>query len=606
MNGKSRMPGIMHRAVLLGMMVVLPLAARGQAHPHRGLWVGTVALHAVNEVSIPLDAGNVQRAQDPRVPTPSFDRAELRLLLHVNGAGQVSLLKDVAILNRNDPASADALAQAGARETDLALVTDPRMYAEFPPQPAMRLASAAFDFGDAKATEALDVIVEEAARIAAAFATDAGLAVETQAERLQARDDAVTLIEPVLEGIVAKADVASAFSTYIGSFPALADSIAAGTANIPALQADAAAVRDQSFYTDTRALDLVNAVVAAVDSAAPGAEVQAARHVASSYADVGNEYHRFVSGQVFGDMLVAAAAEAGGVAGGAGSLAVVRDALVTTPEAMAAVTRALQIKVQAFNDSRGEDAIDTVLDAMAAAAFSNAALSAMEISRISEEAGRAVLAAVVGRYPLPVTAPTLDYNGFVASATFLDSPSQAAMAAATAAIDARATNPLYTELSVYSAAKIAALNALRAPYGLAARSMRSELPLAGSLAPGQGDPRMLADLAQPTDLGPAGLEGRIYLPAGAPTNPFRHRRHPDHGLGFNIERLIRLDFDGVTGDALEPAGYGVDRIAGTYREEIFGLHKPLGPEPETAPIGLRTEGRFELNRISLIDTLNTR
>jgi hypothetical protein len=47
----------------------------------------------------------------------------------------------------------------------------------------------------------------------------------------------------------------------------------------------------------------------------------------------------------------------------------------------------------------------------------------------------------------------------------------------------------------------------------------------------------------------------------------------------------------------------VDRIPGTYREEFFGLHKPLGPDKD---IGLRVEGRFELNRISTIDTLNAR
>ncbi len=606
MKRRTRHINIANWVLLLGLVAVWPLTGWGQAHPHRGLWIGTVALHAVNEVSIPLDADNIPRAQDPRVPTPSFDRAELRILLHVNGAGQVSLLKDVAILNRNDPSSPDALAHAGARESDLALVTDPRMYAEFPPQAAMRIASAAFDFGDFKATEALDTIVEQASRLATDFAMDAGLVVDTQAQRLAARDNAVALIEPVLTGIASSANVSGSFSAYIGSFPAVADSIAAGTADIPSLLAGAEAIRDDSFYGDTRAMDLVNAVVAAVAGAVAGEEEQVARNVAASFADTGNEYHRFVSGQVFGDMIVAAAAEAGAVAGGAGSAAVIRDAVGTTPEAMAALTRALQIKVQAFNDSRGEDAIDTVLDAMAAAAFSNAGLSAIEISRITEEAGRTALAALVGRYPLPVTAPTLDYIAFVTSASFLAVPADAARAAAVAAIDERATNPLYSEWSVYSAARVATLNVLRGPYGQAARALRSELPLTGSLAPGQGDSRMLAELTQPTDLGPAGLEGRIYLPAGAPTNPFRHRRHPDHVLGYNIERLIRLDFDGMTGDSLEPAGYGVDRITGTYREEIFGLHKPLGPEPDTAPIGLRTEGRFALTRISLIDTLNSR
>jgi len=98
----------------------------------------------------------------------------------------------------------------------------------------------------------------------------------------------------------------------------------------------------------------------------------------------------------------------------------------------------------------------------------------------------------------------------------------------------------------------------------------------------------------------------LYLPANHPTNPFRHRRHPDHTTGINITRVIRFDFDATEGGALESAGYGVNVIRGTYREEIFGLHKPLGPNPDTQPIGLKTEGRFELNRISVIDTLNAR
>ena len=47
-----------------------------------------------------LDKNNVPIAPDPNVPTPTADRAHLRLILHVNGAGQVSLLRDVAVLNR--------------------------------------------------------------------------------------------------------------------------------------------------------------------------------------------------------------------------------------------------------------------------------------------------------------------------------------------------------------------------------------------------------------------------------------------------------------------------------------------------------------------------
>ena len=99
------------------------------------------------------------------------------------------------------------------------------------------------------------------------------------------------------------------------------------------------------------------------------------------------------------------------------------------------------------------------------------------------------------------------------------------------------------------------------------------------------------------------MTGTIFLPADHPTNPFRHRRHPDHRSGFDVQRQIRIDFDGDPEDPLEPAGFGVDRITGTYREEVLGLHKPLGPDKD---IGLKVEGKFELNRISLIDTLNAR
>jgi hypothetical protein len=42
-------------------------------------------------------------------------------------------------------------------------------------------------------------------------------------------------------------------------------------------------------------------------------------------------------------------------------------------------------------------------------------------------------------------------------------------------------------------------------------------------------------------------------------------------------------------------------VGGVYREEIWGLHKPLGPGKN---VGLRTEGRFQLNRVSVIGSLN--
>ena len=580
--------------------------AWGQASPYRGLWVGTVTLDAVNEVSIPLDADNVPRATDPRVPMPTFDTAELRMLVHVNGAGQAFLLKDVAILNREDGASPSVVAQAGARESDLALITDPRMYAEFPPQPAVRIGSATFDFGDARATEALDVMVEEAAEMATAFVAVPSLQVATQEQRIAARNAATASIAPVLAEIAAAADVAASFTSYLDSFPALLGSIADGSADVSILEDEAQTLRDASFYGDTRPLDMLQDVLAAVASAAAGEELAAARNAAAAYADVQNEYQRFIAGQLFGNMIVEGAATASAYASSAASAADIDEEMRSGTAVQAAITRALQIKLHTFGETRAEDAVDAVLIAMAETAYAERTRSRVAIARMVEETGRAVLSDLVARYVLPTGAPTLDYTAFVRSAGFAAAPGVVAQAAVTAAIDERSTNPLYTELSLYRAARLAAVQALRSAYVAAARAQRSELPLQGQFASGAGDPRRMINLAQPSDLGAPGLSGRIYLPASHPTNPFRHRRHPDHTEGFPIERNIRLDFDGDTGDPLQPVRQGVDRVTGTYREEVFGLHKPLGPDPVSSPIGLRAEGRFELNRISYLDTLNTR
>lgn len=90
--------------------------------------------------------------------------------------------------------------------------------------------------------------------------------------------------------------------------------------------------------------------------------------------------------------------------------------------------------------------------------------------------------------------------------------------------------------------------------------------------------------------------GRIDIDKNAPTNPYRHKYHPDHGEGFDLIRVFSLEFAGLPGDPLAAApAYGVDRISGTYRESIAGLHK----------ITLKTEGTVTLNRVSTVATLNT-
>ncbi len=596
-------------AAVAAVALIAPLKGWSQASPFRGLWVGSAGLNAVNEFASPLDENDDKISPDAAVPTPTFDRADLRLIIHVNGAGQVSLLKDVAILNRAYGQNTNGLA-VFTGENDIALVTDPSLYSGFPPQPAMRYASAVFDFGDSKTTMALDAMVEKAANEAVAFTTNASLVLATQGDRVTARNDAIAIIEPLLTVIVDNADVATSFEQFIADFDTAAlSAITNNTADpvVATLTASAEQIRDQSFYGDTRALDMVNVVVAAVTAASPADLFKAAHHTASSFADVKNLYQRFISSTTAGRMISASAVEAGTAAKQtAVTAAEIELAMRGIPETVGALTNALQAKVQMYSDTRSVDAVDTILTAMSESAFLNKALTSAEITLQSELAGRSALADMVARYPLPVLTPTADYNVFVGTNTFTATPATVAYAAADAAIAERATNPLYTPFSLYAAAKVAALDSLQTAYNLAARAMRTELPMTGVFAPGSGDPSPMMSLAQPADLGPAGLQARIYLPASHPTNPFRHRRHPDHTTGYNIERVIRLDFDGITGDSLEAAGYGVDRITGTYREEIFGLHKPLTAKSGETPVGLRTEGRFELNRVSFIDTLNTR
>lgn len=89
--------------------------------------------------------------------------------------------------------------------------------------------------------------------------------------------------------------------------------------------------------------------------------------------------------------------------------------------------------------------------------------------------------------------------------------------------------------------------------------------------------------------------GQIDISENAPTNPYRHKYHPNHSKGYAITRLFSFEFDGTPGDPLKAApGYGVDRITGIYRETIGGLHK----------IHLKTEGTVTLNRISTVPTIN--
>ncbi|MCW1883830.1 hypothetical protein OKA04_03765 [Luteolibacter flavescens] len=262
--------------------------------------------------------------------------------------------------------------------------------------------------------------------------------------------------------------------------------------------------------------------------------------------------------------------------------AAIRAALDQVAKVAAARTQAANTKLSDFPETRAPDALEVVLSSIIAEAALSASPLAIEIGAAAEAAGRAALSDSVARYPRATATPSTDYSDFVRSSTFSGSVAIAAEAAATAALKEKA-DLLATTASIKDKATEAAINALSSVLSTAARSLLTELPMTGDF----GD----------------SIATEIVLPANHPTNPFRHRRHPDHTSGIDIRRLVNLSFQATDGEMLSRTGYGVDRISGTYAEEIFGLHKPLGPSKN---IGLKVAGTFQLHRISLIDTLNGR
>lgn len=665
-------------AASLGLAITLTADLRAEADPYRGLWVGEVIVRSVNEVTVALDENNQPVAPNPRVPTPTSDVANLRLILHVNGAGQVSLLKDVAILSRKDTALRS--------ENDLALVTDERLYGAFPPQPAVRIASAVYDFGDPSATQAVSAVVDAAVDAVYQSVRNLGTgALDTFAEREAAADNAFNAANAAdaAPAVIPTADAATAFSAWrrANLGVGVVEMIATGDADLGLLRDGAEDLEENSFYGDTRGLEMIDAIVDALDGVVDEEERKAtARAVASSFADLTDEYQRFLAGESFGDMIADAAAAAGeagktqvpgeildyvdvpsigtqvvspdhglevgeivaigGSAAGtfnglheviafdsesftiatnystlpaglaAGSWVAyepIELAVQGAPAVIAAKSEALSVQVSEYSDKRASEAVALVLASVAeSAAVVSASLiglgeetRARLIAEAGEDAGRETLNSDVPRYARPEGIPSPDYTSFVRSAAYLGSPSIAARAAADAAVFEKANNILATETSVRGQARAAAFRALDAVFSAAARVTLTSLPVSanpgdGGFGPGRGD----AD-------DPA-LEAEIVLAANHPTNPFRHRRHPDHTVGFEIVRHIGLSFDDADSSPSPRAGVGVDRLTGVYREEFFGLHKALGPDPDEDPVGLRVEGSFEIQRVSLIDTLNAR
>jgi hypothetical protein len=103
------------------------------------------------------------------------------------------------------------------------------------------------------------------------------------------------------------------------------------------------------------------------------------------------------------------------------------------------------------------------------------------------------------------------------------------------------------------------------------------------------------------------LTTSITLSPNFPTNPFRHKFHPDHdNLGPDFKQTaarpevyeVRRDIE-IMPTPTDPGGktapeYGDDTIGGTYKETVMGLHKT----------NIVTAGTFSLKRISSVGVLN--
>ena len=583
--------------------VVCGVACRvcAEVSPYAGLWVGAASLTTVNEVSTAFDADNVPRAPDPLRPTPTGDRADVRLIIHVNAAGQACLLKDVAVVNRNPSGSASAtvadIARAGSDAFSVALVTDPSLYAEYPMQRATRFTSVVFDFGDAQATRVLDALVSNVvSHVTTVVTSKPDAAVNTAAKRSQVVEEIVSAVQ----GWPVSADnVGASYQAFLqdvkGAVVAIASSPSPVSGAAGTWRQTAVTLSQSSPFGDARGIGMV----AAVQAAGTANGFADAWNAAANFADTGNAVARLLSGKVTGDALAAAAAM---VARHPGATAA---QLSTNAAAAAAITAAYQSKVWADEDTRATGALNAMFAAVAAAGAAGHAagdLDAAEIEQRAYAAGLAVLTEALAKYPGARNGPGTDYTAFVTSVDYAAAPGKAARAAAVAVLDSRIQNPLTYTATLRAVAAAAAMNTLQSTYAAAARARQNELPLEGRFELGQGDARFMMDVGLTDALGAAGLTGQILLPANFPTNPFRHRRHPDHATGFDITRNIRLDFDAPDAPGLIPSvTRGVQTVSGMYREEFLGLHKPLGPNQN---IGLRTEGRFTLNRVSSICVLN--
>ncbi len=444
------------------------------AVPTAGLWAGEITLGRVNEVTVGINSQNLTQAPDPLVATPVKSAAHLRILLHVDTAGQVRLLKNVAIVDKSTN-----------NTPNLALITDESLYGNFP-SGGKRISAVAFDFGDDHAAGLLDRLAALAAATAA-----------TNGNALSAATN-----------FTAKADVEAAYKAF---------------------------VKGASFRT---------AALTAAGAATAGA--------------------------------ITGTNEASAFASATGAIAANSVVINIRSTANSLSNSAL------FPDARYLAAVDAV----GGAAAKDAAISAAASNVVATVGLAATNAALVALTNAVNASPIVSagYQAFIVSASFQSAAGLAAGAATAAAYSAQ-TNGALGDL-IRLRAQAAALKALtdQNVYKTADKIVNTEVLMTGSLA-AAGE-----------------VDGTIYLGANHPTNPFMHRRHTDHSTGYNITRNVTIRFDAANStNGLAIAGFGVERLTGLYREEIFGLHKPLGPDQDH---GLLTEGFISLERIATVSELN--
>ena len=590
------------------------------AHPSRGLWVGEVALNEVNEATGAVGDSNTYEFTDPQLTTPTSDTAYLRLILHVNNAGQVQLLKSVAI------APVGTLSDGSA---DLVLLTDPKLYSQHSGV-VKRVASASYDFGDVGAVAAVQSLIDTATEAAVAAgkngASEAVVLAAATAEIQKILDnvdvgiayldrgnlgdsfigpnffdqaEAEQLGEAVAQQINAET-LSSSDLVYAPSYSPLAPNPIATKFNAVVLAAEdlkGAA----SFYGDTRGIDAVVRIllgsalaVEAMDGASEAEKIAVAKLVAvdewHNATDTDQAYNRFLAGSSFEQLsgaIVDAAVTAAINANDRGLTEAeihtdVQDAMLVEATAISAYFDAERVFSESlWDDTRARNAVDAVLLAANNAATAQVLIdpSLVSMTDAVQSASSLAYASINGAYVF-ATAPSEAYTNFVVSDTFTTAATEAIKAASSEVVfQYNAGVSDVDELTFF--VDEATSKALVAERNEAASLPQFSVPLSGELSPGLA------------------ISGELYLPALSPTNPFLHRLHPDHRTGIAITRRIAMSVDDSGLDTL--SGYGVTLLTGTYEEELFGLHKPLGAQKD---IGLKTKGSFRLNRISLVDSLN--